>query len=490
MEELSALEIREKFIRGELSAREIVDAALKRIDALEPHIDAYLSLLPERAYKKADELDSKRRKGEPLGRLAGVPVAIKDNIHIQGEITTCASKFLSNYRAPFDATATALLEAEGAIPIGKTNLDEFAMGSTTENSAYKTTKNPWDLKCTPGGSSGGSAAAVAARTVPLSFGSDTGGSIRQPAAFCGIVGFKPTYGRVSRNGLVAFASSLDCIGPLATSVADCALAMEIIGSHCSRDATSYLLPNDELLSHLGAGVKGTRIGVPRLFVDQLEGEPRSNFEASLTTLQSLGGEIVDIPLKTLDHSIAIYYILAAAEASTNLARFDGIRYGMRSSRAETLDEVYSLSKDEGFGFEVKRRILLGTFVLSSGYQEAYYRKAQGARGLMIEEFKRAYESCDAIALPTTPTATFELGSIQDPLQLYLADLFTICANLVGLPAISIPSGFSEAGRPFGLQILGPQKGERKVFQVAHAFEEATGYSRARPPLIREGGHAS
>jgi aspartyl-tRNA(Asn)/glutamyl-tRNA(Gln) amidotransferase subunit A len=399
-------------------------------------------------------------------------VAIKDNMHIAGELTTCASKILSNYRAPFDATAVRLLEEEDALLIGKTNLDEFAMGSTTGHSAFFPTYNPWDLARVPGGSSGGSAAAVAARTALVATGSDTGGSIRLPASFCGLVGFKPTYGRVSRYGLVAFGSSLDQIGPLTTTVADAALVMEVIGRHCSHDATSLDFPAESYLlsPEMPSGV---RFGVPFQFLQNLSPEVKNSFEGAIAVMRRLGAEIIDVDLSICRHAVSVYYILSAAELSTNLARFDGIRYGVRAKEAKTLEEVYSLSRQEGLGREVKRRIMLGTFVLSAGYQDAYYKKAQKVRTHFIEAFEKAFAQCDAILLPTAPSAAFPLDAYSDPLQIYLQDLFTIPANLAGLPAVSLPAGYDTVRLPLGLQILGPQMCDVSVLQYAYAYEQAT-----------------
>ena len=484
MHTLSAIALRDKFLKGELSAVDIVKTFLDRIEKLDGQIGAFLSVFPERALEKAKALDEKRKNGQPLGKLAGIPIAIKDNIHVKGEISTCASNFLVNYRAPFDATVTKLLEEADAIIIGKTNLDEFAMGSSTENSALKKTRNPWDLKCTPGGSSGGSAAAVAARLCPLALGSDTGGSVRLPASFCGVVGFKPTYGRVSRFGLVAFGSSLDQIGPLSTTAADSALLMEVIGKHCERDSTSFVGNQEALIDQLSGDIKGMKIGVPWEFLDQLAPEPKEIFNRSLESLKKLGAQIVDIDLSILKHSLAVYYILATAEASTNLARFDGIRYGVRSSKAKTLDEVYDLSKEEGFGPEVKRRILLGTYVLSSGYKDAYYKKAQKVRTLIINRYKETFQQCDLVATPVSPFTAFEIGAMKDSLQMYLEDIYTIGINLAGLPAISIPQGFASDGKPLGLQLIGPQKQDARVLKAADAFEKANPYQTAIPELVK------
>lgn len=482
---LSAREIRDRFLKGELSAVSIVEAFLSRIQHHDHQIAAFLNVLKERAIEKAKQLDIKKASGKPLGKLAAVPIAVKDNMHIKGEISTCGSKFLSNYKAPFDSTVVRLLEEEDAILIGKTNLDEFAMGSSTENSAFKITYNPWNLKCSPGGSSGGSAAAVAARFCPIALGSDTGGSIRLPASFCGVVGYKPTYGRVSRFGLVAFASSLDQIGPLTTNVEDAALVMEVIGKHCEKDSTSLPADAEDILSQLkDRDLKGHKVGVPWQFLKDLAPEARSAFDASIEILKKLGAEIVEVDLSLLKHSLPVYYILATAEASTNLARFDGIRYGVRSPRAHTLDEVYDFSKNEGFGNEVKRRILLGTFVLSSGYQDAYYKKAQKIRTLLIRSYQEAFKKCHIIASPVSPTTAFEIGSIKDPLQMYLEDIYTIGVNLAGLPAISLPAGFSANKKPIGLQFIGPQKGDLEVFKVAHVFQEANNYHKQIPELGR------
>lgn len=482
--QLSAIEIRDRFLKGELTAVEIMTAFLKRIDQYDAQVGAFLTVLKDRALEKAKILDEKKAAGKSLGKLAAIPIAIKDNMHIKGVISTCGSKFLTNYKAPFDSTVVRLLEEEDAIIIGKTNMDEFAMGSSTENSALQKTYNPWNLKCSPGGSSGGSAAAVAARLCPVALGSDTGGSIRLPAAFCGIVGFKPTYGRVSRFGLVAYASSLDQIGPLATNSSDAALVMEVIGQHCEKDSTSLPEKAENYLNQLNRDIKGMKIGVPWEFLKELAPESRKIFDQSLEVLKGLGAEIVEVNLNILKHSLPVYYILATAEASTNLARFDGIRYGVRSPRAQTLDEVYDFSKNEGFGNEVKRRILLGTFVLSSGYQDAYYKKAQKIRTLLIQSYQEAFKKCDLVASPVSPFSAFEMGSIKDPLQMYLEDIYTIGINLAGLPAMSVPSGFTEDGKPMGLQLIGPQKQDVRVFQVSKAFEKATPQNIRIPELVK------
>ena len=478
----SAIDLRNAFIRGDISALQIGEYFLDRIAKHNKDLGAFLTVLEPKALLKAQELDRKRAHNKPLGKMAAIPVAIKDNMHIEGEITSCASQFLKNYRAPFSATAIRHMEEEDALLIGKTNLDEFAMGSSTENSSFFPTRNPWNLSTVPGGSSGGSAAAVAARLALIATGSDTGGSIRQPASFCGIVGYKPTFGRVSRYGLVAFGSSFDQIGPMAATVADAALAMEVIGRHCPYDATSLDLPKETY--PLESDLKGITFGVPFQFLENLRAEIKENFLESIETMKELGAKIIDIDLGLLKHSIAIYYILTTAEASTNLARFDGIRYGARSKAAKTLDEVYDLSRKEGFGKEVKKRIMLGTYILSSGHKDAYYKKAQKMRTLMIDTFEKAFETCDAILMPVAPTSAFQSGSIHDPLEMYLQDIFTVPANLAGLPAISIPSGFDSNKMPLGLQILGPQMCDVPVFQYAYAYEQKA-KKRKAPPLFSE-----
>lgn len=474
---LSAHHIREKVASGELSAVEITEQFLKRIAELDGKLGAFLRTCPDLALKQAKKIDEKRKKGEKLGALAGVPIAVKDNIHIQGELSTCGSKFLTNYKAPFNASAIEALMDEDAVFIGKTNMDEFAMGSSTENSALQKTFNPWDLKCTPGGSSGGSAAAVAARLCPVALGSDTGGSIRQPASFCGLVGFKPTYGRVSRYGLVAYGSSLDQIGPFATNVKDIALLMEVLSRPCDKDSTSLKTPPENYMHGLRTDLKGIKIGIPWEFLHNLAEGSKAAFIENVEKLKSLGATVIDVDLNVLKYSVATYYILATAEASTNLARFDGIRYGVRSSKAKTLEEVYDFSKEEGFGSEVKRRILLGTYVLSAGYQDAYYRKAQKVRTKIIQSYQKAFECCDIIATPTSPFDAFEIGSIHDPLQMYLEDIYTIPVNLAGLPAISLPGAMSKKGKPLGLQLIGPQTADKNVISMGHAFETvAKGYT--------------
>jgi aspartyl-tRNA(Asn)/glutamyl-tRNA(Gln) amidotransferase subunit A len=477
----TALELHKLFLEKKVSCEEITTFFLKRIEKYDKKINAFIKVYSERALKKAKELDKNFQEKKPIGKLAGIPIAIKDNINIKNELTTCASKFLANYKAVFNATVIDLLENEGAIILGKTNLDEFAMGSSCENSSFFPTKNPWDIKCVSGGSSGGSAASIAARFASFSLGSDTGGSIRLPASFCGIVGFKPTYGRVSRYGLVAFGSSLDQIGPFATNVKDIGLIMEVMGKKCKKDSTSLNLPNEIYLENLPSSLKGIKIGIPFHFLENLNPAIYKNFENSLNIIKDLGGKIIDINLDILKYSIAVYYIIATAEASTNLARFDGIRYGTRSKKAKTLNEVYEFSREEGFGKEVKRRIMLGTYVLSSGYQDEYYKKAQKVRNLIIQAFEEVFSTCDFVALPTSSSFCFEIGSIQDPIQMYMQDLFTAFVNLVGLPAISIPSGF-ENNKPLGLQIIAPSLQDVKLIHYANVFDEKAKFSKI-PPLF-------
>lgn len=482
MHKLTACQIHNHFLKGTFSCEEIVSHFLRRIEKSDPKIGAFLATFPDQALKRARAIDHKKALGKPLGRLAAIPIGLKDLIHIKGEITTCGSKFLTNYRAPFDATVTRFLEEEDAIILGKTNLDEFAMGSSTEHSALKRTSNPWNLACVPGGSSGGSSAAVAARLVPLAFGTDTGGSIRQPASFCGVIGFKPTYGRVSRYGLVAFASSLDQIGPLASATEDIALAMEVIGRHDPHDATSLPIHREDFLAALEAGTAaGKKIGVPWAFLKDLAPQVKELFLSSLEVLKEQGCAIVDVDLDILKYSVATYYIIATAEASTNLARFDGVRYGNRSPRAKTLKELYEFSRSEGFGQEVKRRILLGTYVLSAGYQDAFYKQATKVRIKMIDTFYKAFEQCDVIAMPTSPMSAFPKGAIQDPLQMYLQDIYTIGVNLAYLPAISVPCGFDEQQKPLGIQFIGARREDVLVCRMAHAFEKATTYAQKIPP---------
>jgi aspartyl-tRNA(Asn)/glutamyl-tRNA(Gln) amidotransferase subunit A len=480
---LPASEIRARVARRELGAEEVVRAHLERIAALEPAVDAFLQLSPERAIERARRLDGALANGAPAPALAGVPIAVKDIIHVSGLGTTCGSRLLAGYSPPFEATVVTRLEAAGAIVVGKTNMDEFAMGSSTEHSAFKPTRNPWDRGRVPGGSSGGSAAAVAARMVPLALGTDTGGSIRQPAAFCGISGLKPTWGRASRYGLVAFASSLDQVGPLARSVLDLALAGSALCGHDPADATSSSEPVPDLPAALAGGASGLRLGVPRRSLARgVESDTLARYDEALRVLQAAGATLVELELPHLEHAIAAYYLVATAEASSNLARFDGVRYGARAAEAPDLRRLYGETRDRGFGAEVKRRILLGTFALSTGYYDAYYLRAQKARTLIRRDFEQAFAACDAVATPTTPAPAFRFGEkTEDPLQMYLEDVFTVPANLAGLPALSIPCGLA-SGLPVGLQLVGRPFEEATLLSAGAAFQNATNHHELLPPL--------
>jgi aspartyl-tRNA(Asn)/glutamyl-tRNA(Gln) amidotransferase subunit A len=480
---LSAAEIRRRVAAREVKAETVADAHLERISALEPRVEAFLLVLRDRALEHARRLDAALARGDDAPPLAGVPVAVKDVLDLEGLPTTCGSRILQGYPPPFTSTAVARLERAGAIVVGKTNMDEFAMGSSTENSAYKKTRNPWDLDRVPGGSSGGSAAAVAAGMVPLALGTDTGGSIRQPASLCGVVGLKPTYGRVSRYGLVAFASSLDQIGGFARGVGDAALLASALFGHDPADSTSASEPVPDFAPALEGDVKGARIGVPRGFLKEgVEPETLARFDEALAVLERQGATLVEVSLPHLPHAIATYYIVATAEASSNLARYDGVRYGLRDGADRDLVRMYGESRDHGFGAEVKRRIILGTFVLSSGYYDAYYLRAQKVRTLIRRDFEQAFASCDVVATPTSPIPAFRFGEkTDDPLQMYLADIFTVPANLAGIPGVSVPCGFS-AGLPVGLQLLGRPFDEATLLRVGASFERATAHHRAEPPL--------
>ena len=483
----TAEETRAHVASGEVSAREVCEAAFEQIARLDPQVRAFLSLAPERALTQAARIDSKPEYR--TGPLAGVPVAVKDNICTRGLPTTAASHILEGYLPPYDATAVERLEAAGAVIIGKTNCDEFAMGSSTENSAYFPTRNPWDLSRAPGGSSGGSAAAVAARMVPLAFGSDTGGSVRQPAAFCGVVGLKPTYGRVSRYGLLAFGSSLDQIGPLTRSVRDAAIALQVTAGLDPMDATSSDLPVEDGLAAIGRPVDGLRVGVPQsMLAEGVDPAVRERFDEALRTLEGLGVALVDVELPHARHAIPVYYLVATAEASSNLARYDGVRYGLRPplDRDATLGDLYDRARELGFGAEVKRRIMLGTYVLSAGYYDAYYLRAQRVRTLIRRDYEQAFQVVDAVAMPTSPSPAFGLGErVDDPLQMYLADVFTVSANLAGLPAISVPSGPAASPRlPTGLQLTGPAFGEPTLLRLAAAYEAVSGWTRDVPPIAQ------
>ncbi len=485
--ELSAHELHTRLKAGELSAVEITRSILERSKALDGAIHAYNTLTPEQALAKAEAVDRRLAAGEAVGPLAGVPVAVKDNLCTRGVRTTCSSKILESFVPPYNATVVEKLDEADAIIIGKTNLDEFAMGSSTENSGFGPTRNPWDFTRSPGGSSGGSAAAVAAGMAPLALGSDTGGSIRQPAAFCGIVGMKPTYGRVSRYGLVAFASSLDQIGPFARDVRDTAMLLGVISGHDPKDSTSADAPIPDYLAGIEGGVKGMKIGVPReYFGEGLNDDVERAIRAAAQVLQDAGAELVDLSLPNAQYAIATYYIVATAEASSNLARYDGVHYGHRTSDDVDIVELYSRSRDEGFGAEVKRRIMLGTFALSSGYYDAYYLKALKVRSLIRQDYEAAWQQVDCILGPTSPTVAFPFGErIDDPLAMYLADVYTIAINLAGLPAISVSCGPGEGGMPVGLQFTGKPFDESTLLRVARAFEAATPHAQARPTLATD-----
>lgn len=479
--EWTAREIAARVKSKKISAQEVARAFLSRAKAWDKTVKAFLSLDEEKALAQARTVDDRLARGEDPGPLAGVPVAIKDNMCVTGTRTTCASKILENFVANYDATAIARLRESGAVFLGKTNLDEFAMGSSTENSAYFTTKNPWDPTRVPGGSSGGSAAAVAARLTPLALGSDTGGSIRQPAALCGIVGLKPTYGRVSRFGLVAFASSLDQIGPFAWNTADAALLLGVVAGHDPRDSTSVKRPVPDYLARSADSIQGLRIGLPKeYFIDGMDPAVEKAVREAVKTLESLGATVREVSLPHTDAGLSVYYVLTPSEASANLARFDGVRYGHRSAKATNLLEQYELSRDEGFGPEVKRRIMLGTYALSSGYYDAYYLKAQKVRTLITNDFDKVFDQVDLIATPTAPTPAFKAGEkSDDPLQMYLSDVFTISCNLAGIPGLSLPCGFS-GGLPIGLQLLGRPFEEERVLAAARAYEEATSWVKTPP----------
>jgi aspartyl-tRNA(Asn)/glutamyl-tRNA(Gln) amidotransferase subunit A len=458
--------------QGQITASGLVESFYRKIKAEDPEVRAYLTLCEERALRQAGRIDRQVKAGEALPPLAGVPVGIKDVMMTEGVRTTAGSKILENFIPPYDCTAVARLEAAGAIVLGKMNCDEFAMGSSNENSAYGAVSNPRDLARVPGGSSGGSAAAVAAGTAVATLGSDTGGSIRQPASFCGVVGLMPTYGRVSRYGLIAFASSLDHIGPLTRTVKDAAVILRVIAGRDPLDSTSADVPVPDYASELARPISGLKIGVPReYFGDGLEPEVRAAVEAGIQKLRAANCEIVPISLPHTKYAIPTYYVIATAEASANLARFDGVRYGYRARDARTLSEMYRRSRDEGFGAEVKRRIMLGTYALSSGYHDAYYLKAQRVRTLLARDFQEAFQRVDAIVTPTAPTPAFKLGEkADDPLSMYLADIFTVTADLAGIPGISVPCGQSSSGLPIGLQVLGKHFDEGTVLRVAHAVE--------------------
>jgi len=470
------------FRSGDVSAGEIAEAHLRRIEETEPRLHAFVTIMKEEAMAQASALDAARARGETLGPLAGVPVAVKDVLAVRGHATTCGSRILENFHPPYDATCVARLRAAGAVIVGKTNMDEFAMGSSTEHSAFGPTRNPWDLERVPGGSSGGSAAAVASRQVPLALGTDTGGSIRQPAAFSGTVGLKPTYGRVSRFGLVAFASSLDQAGPLCRSVRDAALCLWVMAGPDARDMTAADVPHDGVLKE--SALAALRIGVPEeFFGDGLDGDISDSVTRCIAAMKDAGAHIRPVSIPSLRFAIATYYIVATAEASSNLARYDGVRYGLRESGGGALAGMYDATRGAGFGAEVKRRIMLGTYVLSAGYHDAYYLKAMQARGVIRRELESALAQCDILVAPTTPTTAFRLGEkLDDPLAMYLADIYTVTANLAGLPAVSIPCGFSREGLPIGCQIMGRHFDEATILSAGAALEASLGVMDHAPAL--------
>ncbi len=473
----SAAEQSKALKNKEISAVELTNAAFARIEELDAKLGAFNSLTKEAALETAKKVDEKIAKGEDLPLLAGIPLALKDNMNMKGSKTTASSKILENFVSPFNATVTEKL-LNNLVPIvGKANLDEFAMGSSNENSAFKKVHNPWDLNKVPGGSSGGSAASVSSCEATLALGSDTGGSIRLPASFCGIVGMKPTYGRVSRYGLIAFASSLDQIGPFARTVEDAANLLEVISGHDPKDSTSLNLPVEHYAEDLNKDIKGMKVGVIKeLMSEGLSDDVQKAMQNAIEDYKKLGAEIVEISLPKLKYSIGIYYILATAECSSNLARFDGVKYGYRTPDAKNLLEMYTKTRAEGFGPEVKRRIMLGTYALSSGYYDAYYKKAQQMRALVTQDFVEAFKKVDILISPTCPNTAFELGAkSSDPLAMYLTDIATISANLAGIPGMSIPAGFDKDGMPIGLQILAPQLQEKKLFNAAHKYERNNDY---------------
>lgn len=475
-------EISDKIKNKEITIKEVLDCVYERIDAVDPQVKAYITLTRENAYQQAEILQEKLDNGEDIGVLGGVPIAIKDNICMEGIKTTCASKMLENFKPIYDATVIQKLEEAGAIILGKTNMDEFAMGSSTESSYFAKTTNPWDKERVPGGSSGGSAAAVSADMAFASLGSDTGGSIRQPASYTSVVGLKPTYGLISRYGLIAFASSLDQIGPFAKTVEDAAILLNVIAGHDPKDTTSANIEQKDYTKSIKNDVTGFKVGIPAGFIQEgMNPEVKQAYDASIQVLKNAGAEMVDITLDYIQYSLPTYYIIATAEASSNLGRYDGIRYGYRAKDFEDLDDLYIKSRTEGFGDEVKRRIMLGTYVLSSGYYDAYYKRAQQVRTLIIEDFKKAFEKCDSIMIPTAPNTAFKLGEkTSNPVEMYLEDIFTVPVNIAGLPGISVPGGFDSKGMPIGMQFIAASFEEEKLLQVAYTYEQNTDYHTQKP----------
>ena len=484
LKRLTISSLRGQIVSGETTASDVCRAALDRIERLSD-LNAFITVNADAAIARAEEIDRAFEKGEQLPPLAGAVLAVKDNMVLRGVRTTAGSRILFNYKPPYTATAVERVETAGAIIVGKTNLDEFAMGSSTENSAYGAVKNPWDTTRVPGGSSGGSAVAVASGMVMAALGSDTGGSIRQPASLSGVVGLKPTYGRVSRYGLIAFGSSLDQIGPLANSVEDAARILSVIAGHDPNDSTSSGVEVGDYVSAIGGDISGLRVGVPREYYGAgLDPEVKDRVEAAIKMLEQMGAEIIDISLPHTEYAVPVYYLIATAEASSNLARFDGVRYGFRAEEASTLKEMYSRTRDQGFGAEVKRRIMLGTYALSAGYYDQYYGKAQKVRSLIERDFRDAFEKCDLIATPTAPTPAFKLGEkTDDPLEMYLSDIYTITANLAGVPGLSMPCGLSSRGLPIGLQLIGKHFDEATLLRASHNLEQALGADFTPPSAM-------
>jgi len=481
---LTIHELHDKLMKGETTSEEITESVLGRIKAVDDKVKAYITVSDEIARVQDRDADKRIKAGETTSPLLGIPIAVKDNMCTDGIRTTCASKMLSNFVPPYDATVVQKLNRAGYVLCGKPNMDEFAMGSSTENSRFFITKNPWDLERIPGGSSGGCAAAVAAGECIGSLGSDTGGSIRQPASCCGVVGLKPTYGRVSRYGLVAFASSLDQIGPITKDVTDVALLLNVISGHDARDSTSANIPAPDFTRALRKDVEGMKIGLPKeYFIEGMDPEVEKSIRDAVKTLEGLGAKVVEVSLPHTDYAVATYYILATSEASSNLARYDGVKYGFRAEAPKDLMDMYMKTRDQGFGAEVKRRIMLGTYALSAGYYDAYYKKGQQVRTLIKRDFDEAFKTVDVIATPTAPTAAFKIGEkSSDPLQMYLSDIFTISVNLAGIPGISIPCGFTSGKMPIGLQLLGKHFNEESIIRAAFAYEQSMEWHRGRPKL--------
>ena len=485
--ELTVHDLQQKLKSKELTIAEILESYCNRINEKEPEVEAFVTTYLEEAKAEAKKIQEKIDNGEDLGEYAGIPIGIKDNLCMKGTKTTCSSKMLENFVSPYDATVIEKLKDENIISLGKLNMDEFAMGSSTESSYFKKTKNPWNLNKVPGGSSGGSAAAVAANMVPWALGSDTGGSIRQPASLCGVVGLKPTYGLVSRYGLVAFASSLDQIGPITKDVRDSAMLLSLIAGHDEKDTTSEEIEKKDYTKALKNDVKGLKIGVPKEFFGEgINEEVKKELTKAIETYKELGAEVEEFSLDVAKYALATYYIIACAEASSNLGRFDGIRYGYRTPEYSNLKEIYKKSRSEGFGEEVKRRIILGTYVLSSGYYDAYYKKAQKVRTLVSNEFSKAFEKYDVILTPTSPVTAFNIGEkSNNPLEMYLADICTVSINIAGVPAISIPCGVDSEGMPVGMQLIGNKFEEEKILNAAYTFEQKVKFRENYRPEFRK-----